>query len=88
MYKNWLGDHKCHYQQEVTNGQISSAWSYLTRIVQTVQGLDGSDLRIGNVTHYGRVTARHQRQANVTQCDIKVTGVPEGTTDLLPFIGK
>jgi hypothetical protein len=37
---------------------------------------------IGNVTKYSATTSKHQRQACVQSCDVKIDNVPTGTSDL------
>jgi hypothetical protein len=40
---------------------------------------------IGNITKYGPTTSRHQREAIVTECEVRLDSVPKGTTSLVAY---
>lgn len=54
------------------------AWSYETAILDVLP--DGRT--IGNLTKYSVTTSKHQRQAEVHTAEVKVSDVPQGTTNL------
>jgi hypothetical protein len=79
MYGAHRNDGRNHH---TVDGQ-GNHWSYETIILQR-----HGDVTIGNVTQYSTTTSKHQTHAGSRGADVLVNGIPAGTKDLRPYVGK